>query len=64
MIAAAQIAQTKEPFAVKNQTDQEPLHQQTIGVMVGDIFQTITVFSIIEAVVFNSPTSLTEAKQA
>jgi hypothetical protein len=64
MSATAQIAQAKEPFAGERQTDQQPLHQQTIGAMVGDVFQTITVLAVIEAVVFDAPASLTEAKQA
>jgi hypothetical protein len=32
-------------------------------VMVGDVFQTIAVLAVIEAVVFNAPASLTEAEQ-
>src|SRR5207344_1645794 len=64
MTTATHIAQAKEPFAGKRQTDQEPLHQQTIGVMVGDVFQAIPVFAIVKAVVFNAPASLAEAEQA
>jgi hypothetical protein len=63
MTAATQIAEAKEPFTGERQTDQKPLHQQTIGVMVGDVFQAITVFAIVEAVIFNAPASLTKAKQ-
>ena len=64
MTAATQIAQAKEPFAGESQTDQEPLHPQTIRVMVGYVFQTIMVFALVEALVFNAPAPLTEAKQA
>src|ERR1700751_6389391 len=57
MFAAMQITEAIKPLDAQRQAGQQPGEQQTVGVMVTDVSQSVAVFSVIEPLVFDLPTA-------
>src|SRR5437867_11104924 len=64
MVAAMQIAQSVQTLKGQSQDQQEPADQQAIGVMMGDMFETVAVLGIVETLIFNFPTRFRHVVQA
>src|SRR5260370_20483192 len=58
MIAAVQITKAIEAFDHHGQQAEQPTDQHAVGMMMTDMFEAVAVLGVIEALVFNLPTTL------
>ncbi len=60
--AAVKIAQAVEAFDGQGQAGNQPDQEQAVGVVMADMFQTVAILGVIEALILDLPAALGEAK--
>src|SRR5580658_76191 len=64
MFATVEIAESIESFDGQSQHGEEPAEQQTVGMMMTDMLQTVTSLGVVEALVLDLPTAFGHAEQS
>jgi hypothetical protein len=60
---AVEVTNSVEPFDGQGQAGQQPDHQQAVPFMVADMFEAVAVLGVVEALIFNLPTTLGHAEE-
>lgn len=61
MFSTVQIAEPVKPFDDQGQSDEQPYDQDTVGLMVAEVFHAITVLAVVETPILDLATALGHA---
>ena len=63
MRAPVQITRSVKMFDHQRENDEEPMDQQAVFMVMGDVFESVAILGVIEPLVLNLPTALGEEIQ-